>query len=328
MNNNRIFYLDIAKGFLILLLLVSHFGIVVRESKINVQESYFAGIYFFHPLFTTFFMQCFFLISGYCSNFNHTAKVFFYKQLKEIIVPSIFLGAINGLYHYIYGSEHQFYVETFWFLNSLFCGKVFCWIVNKLKIEVTLYFLISFLLFLLGITLNNYDIGENIFSIRQCLTSGLFVAMGMFFKKNLYIHNYLMKYSWCLYVIIFSIIYTFNQESRVPIIDGTFHKFSFYKTPLVVIISIIGSFTIFRICQIIGRFHVIEFFGRNSLIIYCIHLIPFLYIIQLTSQIFLPHNTLTGTIFYLVALAMEIITMTIIIKLFNYPLLRICIGKW
>lgn len=60
MNNTRLYYLDIAKGILILLLLVSHFGIVVRESGVDVQGSYFAGIYFFHPLFTTFFMQSFF----------------------------------------------------------------------------------------------------------------------------------------------------------------------------------------------------------------------------------------------------------------------------
>ena len=57
MSKQRLYYLDIAKGLLILLLLVSHFGIVVKESGTDVQESYFAGIYFFHPLFTTFFCR-------------------------------------------------------------------------------------------------------------------------------------------------------------------------------------------------------------------------------------------------------------------------------
>ena len=108
MDNTRLYYLDIAKGFLILLLLVSHFGIVVGESGANLQGNYFAGIYFLHPLFTTFFMQSFFLISGYCSNFSQGARIFFYKQLKEIVVPYIFFGIIIVLFQYIHNSEYHF----------------------------------------------------------------------------------------------------------------------------------------------------------------------------------------------------------------------------
>lgn len=327
MSKQRLYYLDIAKGLLILLLLVSHFGIVVRESGTDVQESYFAGIYFFHPLFTTFFMQSFFLISGYCSNFSQDAKIFFHKQLKEIVIPYIFFSIINGLFQYIHNPEHQFHIVDFWFLNALFFSKAFCWMMYRLNVKAKWYYFISISLFLLGIVLNNYDIGENLLSIRQSLTSCVFVVTGMSLRKNSNIYNYLIKYSWCLYIIIFAVIYALHQEFRIPIIDGAFHKFPLYKTPLVIIISITGSFTIFQICRLIGRFPIIEYFGRNSLIIYCLHLIPFLYVVLLLSQFFKPYNIITGTIFYLVALVMETGIMAIIIRLFYYPPFKYCIGK-
>lgn len=328
MNNTRLYYLDIAKGILILLLLVSHFGIVVKESVVDVQGSYFAGIYFFHPLFTTFFMQSFFLISGYCSNFSQNARLFFYKQLKEIVVPYMFFGIINVLFQYIHNPEYHFRIVSFWFLNALLFSKVFCWMVYRLNVTAKWYYVISIGLFLFGIILNNYDIGENILSIRQGLTSCLFVVAGMSLRKNSNIYNYLIKYSWCLYIIIFAIIYALNQEFRIPIIDGLFRKFPLYKVPLVIIISVTGSFTVFQISRLIGRFSIVEYFGRNSLIIYCLHVIPFQSIVILLSHIFRPYNIITGTIFYLVALMLEMSVMVIIIKIFNYPPLKYCMGRW
>lgn len=328
MKNARLYYLDIAKGILILLLLVSHFGNAVRESKIDIQEAYFAGIYFLHPLFSTFFMQCFFIISGYCSNFSYNVRKFFYKQLKEIIIPSIFFGIFNGLILYLQGTNSLFCIETFWFLNALLFAKLFCWAVNKLKISIRLYCLISVALFLLGVVLNNYEIGENIFSIRQCLCSCLFVVLGMLLRQEHYMYNFLIKYSWLLYMLIFLIVYILNLEFRLPIIDGAFHKFSFYNTPSTVIICITGSFTILRISRSIGRFFFFEYFGKNSLVIYCFHFIPLVYVVQLLSRFLRPCSILTGTCFYLLALLLEISVMAIIVKIFNKTFFKYCIGKW
>ncbi len=53
----RIYYFDIAKGILILLLMFSHFGSATR--RIGVENDYFGLILRWQPYYACFFMQCF-----------------------------------------------------------------------------------------------------------------------------------------------------------------------------------------------------------------------------------------------------------------------------
>lgn len=87
---NRLHYIDIAKGILILCLLVSHFGIALEKNNVGTQ--FFAPILYFVPMFSVFFMQCFFIITGYCSNLNISGKSYFEKLSRQLIVPYVFLG--------------------------------------------------------------------------------------------------------------------------------------------------------------------------------------------------------------------------------------------
>lgn len=81
----RLHYVDVAKGILILLLLVSHFGISVN--RIGMDGACFACIYYLCPFFWPFFMEGFFFISGYCSHFDVDALTFLKKQVKGLVVP-------------------------------------------------------------------------------------------------------------------------------------------------------------------------------------------------------------------------------------------------
>ena len=59
----RIHYLDITKGVLILCLMLSHFNSATQ--RLGVEYEWFKIINYWTPFFACFFMQCFFFISGY-----------------------------------------------------------------------------------------------------------------------------------------------------------------------------------------------------------------------------------------------------------------------
>lgn len=65
---NRINYIDIAKGFLILYLIVFHFRWGTMKAGINCNE--FLYLLDYTKIISCFFMPAFFILSGYCSSFN------------------------------------------------------------------------------------------------------------------------------------------------------------------------------------------------------------------------------------------------------------------
>jgi len=111
--SERISYLDIAKGFLILFLTISHFNSATR--LIGIENKWFAIIYLWTPYIACFFMQCFFMISGYCSNFKTEFSIFIKKQFRQILIPLFCFEIIGKLLGSLYYKEFT----TSYFLSSI-----------------------------------------------------------------------------------------------------------------------------------------------------------------------------------------------------------------
>lgn len=329
MSNKRLHYLDVAKGILILLLLVDHFGVVSGDKSMGLEPRYFAGIFFFHPLFTTFYMQCFFFISGYCSNFHRDGKTFMTKQFKELVVPILFFGIVSGLYFWLRSNRvESFSFITYWFLNALLFSKVTCWILVKyVKSEMVQWAIVTAML-IAGVLLNHYQKDANVLSLYQCLASCFFVLLGISIKKHSKAQRFLIRYAWGGYVIFWAITYAFHLAFTIPKVTGSFMDFELYKIPLIIIVPILGIFTCLRICQLINHNKILEYFGRNTLVIYGLHIIPFYYIVRAMSEIYVPMNIFTGAIFDVSACLVEACVMAIVIKLFFYPPLKYGVGRW
>lgn len=91
-----------------------------------------------HDYFLVFYMQGFFFVTGYCTNFNKPCGGFIYANVKGLIIPAIsftiicrcILGGIEGMniyqsLHYIFGSI------GYWFLWALFFAKILYYCVRK-----------------------------------------------------------------------------------------------------------------------------------------------------------------------------------------------------
>lgn len=197
MGNNRIIWIDAAKGLAILLVMLGHLGI-----NIPIIGKYL----------TPFRMPLYFIITGYFISSGVILKKFIPKRLKRLLIPYFFYGiSINcivlftvwlndeltiqtivdkfiGLLYSRYcllplGTDgNTYYLSTFapgWFLTALFVASAlfipFLYLPSKrIKCLILVYFVISFLLNRLPILLP--------WSLDTAFIGALFIFVG--YKLN------------------------------------------------------------------------------------------------------------------------------------------------
>lgn len=272
-------------------------------------------------------MQCFFFISGYCSNFDVDARTFLRKQLKGLVLPAVIFGLLLGLYnHYVY--QWSLTIVTFWFLHALFFAKIVCYFLYRYVSNYRINLLLTALLLLAAIVVNRYDIGSNVLFVNQCLASCFFVMLGLITKYLEEVKSMLLKYCWMGYVVFFLIVYILHIQFSLPSITGVFKKYELYMFPLLIFIPFISIFSLLRLCKELGRCRWLEYLGRNSLVIYCLHMIPLVWLIKLTFQWFNPVNRFQGTLFLLFIIMVEVLVMAAVTSLFNKKPLKYVLGKF
>lgn len=322
---NRLHYIDIAKGILILCLLVSHFGIALEKNNVGTQ--FFAPILYFVPMFSVFFMQCFFIITGYCSNLNISGKSYFEKLSRQLIVPYVFLGFLNGLTSHVLMPDgfHGFFT-CFWFLNALVISKTIVWGLKRTISKDGYVLLVSLFLLILGVVLNEYDIGHDYFDFRKGLIATFFVALGQMLRNSSAFSDFLRK-GWLIYPLVMLACYAFHYQWNLPLQDASI-KVSLLQIPLFLALTVLGSVTTLTFVRKAKYLPAIEFFGRNSIIVYCLHF-PYLCMIakQLLGRI-TPSNYFMGGVIFCLTFILELIILTIIINLLNIYPLSILVGKY
>lgn len=322
---NRFHYIDLAKGTLILCLLVSHFGIALEKNNVGTQ--FFAPILYWTPLFSTFFMQCFFLITGYCSNFDLSAARYFEKLFKRLLVPYVFLGLLNGLASHIL-MPHYFdgFFTCFWFLNALVISKTIVWGLGKIMHKDKNILCVSFMLMISGIVINEYCPAMDFFDFSKGLIACFFVSLGHFLRNHSLCKMYFEK-CWLVYPVVMLGCYLFHCQWNLPSQDANINT-SISQIPLFLILTISGSATFLVLSKKIDKFPLLEFFGRNSIIVYCLHF-PYLYwFTKLMLIRIVPSSYLSGGIIFVLVFVSEIVLLILFIKFLNIYPLSVLIGKY
>lgn len=149
----RITYFDIAKGLMILGLLVSHFSIV--KTHLGMKND-FRYLDMFITLYSGFFMQCFFFITGYCSSFTIDAKRFFTKLFKQLLLPLCFFDILNQVL-YSLGVKYAcdvfstpIYLTSMWFVRALILAKIIVWVIQKVSKSDYVLLIVTFALLVVG----------------------------------------------------------------------------------------------------------------------------------------------------------------------------------
>lgn len=91
---DRFHYIDIAKGILILLVVIHHQPQLAAE--FGISNPFLAALACSSDYFNAFFMPAFFVITGYCTNFQKLPfGKFLGRQAMTIMLPAFCLGAVS-----------------------------------------------------------------------------------------------------------------------------------------------------------------------------------------------------------------------------------------
>jgi len=203
MQGQRIAYIDTSKGILILFLFFGHLRVLAGMEGLDdpVLQVMGAGIGAYRP----FFMQTFFLITGFCSTFAIGFRPFLLKNLKTLLLPAVLLDLLSyGITAVTSGAGQPFgvYLAGFagwlttggpWFILALFWAKILLWGISRLPLPWQV--LSAVVLYLSGLALDHFDWVENYLWHRHALLAVPFLLGGYLLKGNIgRIQKYLLTH--------------------------------------------------------------------------------------------------------------------------------------
>lgn len=333
--NHRIGYLDVAKGCLIIAVILYHYHSAgVDLSKAGLPE--FPALKIMMGFVATFFMPCFFIISGFFISQKKTWKEFIISQIRKLLFPLFFFGCFESIcfstYHpfadaYPWFNPYRAMLGSLlWFLWALFFSRIIVYAIYKWTGRPCLCLAACLALSFFGIVL--HWLGLEITSIftSHTLIACSFVAFGLFLRNHAAPFEKAMKF--CLFAYPILYILACLSHTTIPIFTQGIGITKVYHIPLFFVFSITGSlFMLYCSRYIFGRakdFFV--YFGQNSLIVYCVHLYFLFLFMSLFKVIVRSQNTASEIAYLSATVACTIATCVLFIQLMKIKGMRQVLG--
>ena len=289
----RLEYIDVARGIAILLMIVGH--VLGGGWKRNI-------IFSFH-------MPLFIIISGLFFKENEKFTLMLKKSLKTLMIPFLVVIFLDTLFKYFMNNQNLFecIIDFFkriifsysygnkisydsvaplgvmWFVPFLFVIKIIFWGVNKIaKDNEILKFLLSILIMIFGYYLGVLGYWLP-FSLDIAMFSIIFMYVGYVLKKYNLLEKILQDYK-----ILFIILIIWVIGIKYSSIELAIRLYP--KAVLSVITAICGTIIVFKISNLIDLklkklSKILQWYGRNSMIILGIHHLEYSYLNGLYFQI-------------------------------------------
>ncbi len=320
--NERLQWIDTAKGWGILLLIYGHIA----------DDFFVKWLYTFHiPLF--------FFLSGYVFNPDKDWKTFIYSKSKSLLLPYISLGIPLILINLRYGFDLEFLITKFiiqermfplWFITSLFIMLLIAyWLFNWHKNTLHQQ-LITVLLGITGVTLWRMGIVSLPWNIDITMVAFPFFYIGYRLKKSnklqtIFRHDMFVFWLSC-FIVLNLAGFALMQLSNHPTIDLFYSKFGieYIAYPC----ALAG---IFAIILFSNRFTIdfISYIGKNSLLYFAWQQD----IAIVISSTIIKHTLLNNYLqelpwmMNLITLLLSVIILTILNEIVTKSRLKIFLGK-
>lgn len=279
-NFNRIAWVDIAKGFIIILVIISH----------TVEFGSFTRNFIF-----SFSMPCFFILSGYTYKIAKNyleISIHLKKYIKSLIFPSIIVSCVVILVQWLLSDDNSLKtlwdiskqmgdslwwasgvnvrshngLGMLWFLFSLFWAKIFIDIIYILfpgKNTGYIYIFLGLIGILLGI--KGKWLPQN---LDVTFVAMIFIYIGILWKEySIYINKY-KNILFFISVILWISCLNFNIYIEMA-------TRSYPYLIISIVEAVLASFAICCLCEaLVSNIRVskiIQFIGRHTLLILLIH---------------------------------------------------------
>lgn len=325
MAKERLHYIDIAKGVLIIFVIIGHIRVFSSMNGIDVNA--FGYLRFLDICWTGFFIQAFFFITGFCSNFDKPWRQYLDDNARTILFPIIPISFSLSFISLLLSRSTDFDVienaflhlnVNYWFLLALFIGKLLYWPLRNLSVIEKCS--IAIFMHLLGFILWHYHFIPNIWYFLHALLLTPFLIFGDV-SKNVKCKKTTTYALSGAYLLMLLFLYYFNIESTIIAWDV---HLSWSNILFSIPMGLCGTLLLLCTCKMIGRIDGIEYLGRNTLPLFMVHLsfmLPFItYFHDWINQ--------NGIIGWFSILIFTILCSSFYLLIVNTPFLRWMLGKW
>ena len=332
----RLQYIDVAKGVVILLVILGH---LVAFNKL-----FWLWIFAFH-------MPFFFIMSGYCSSdksYELNFKEYLMKYVKALLIPALLIRIIylfvgvSGVDIHQQEWVHNAFLNFIhplseWFIMSLFLSKILFYFVHKLagkfndiRIRGGIYFFTVGLAFFVGETWNSNSFHGSPSWLPIPLDCSLialsFVIAGYCFRKidvaDIYVKNKITLLCGGG-VAALLILWAIKYQTYTNVCDMYFGNSSISYYIFACILSLVCLMLCGVFCEKTVENNIIKkelaLLGRNTIIVYPGHTIIFYllnqFIYKSTGILYVPmHNFKTSLIFIYFIISVLILTIICLCK--------------
>lgn len=334
MAKERLAYIDIAKGILILFLLMGHALLFIRNE--GIDDSFINGFQKLRLyLWTPYYMPAFFVITGFCSNFNKPFSTFLWQNFKTLKIPAIifglFLAVVTMMSHHTLSVHRVLHHLSFcvfesglWFLDALFVAKILFWSILRINSKkwFVLFACISF--FLIGFVLYKNNLPSKDYgNVSHALMLTMFLLVGQQLRTIQY-PNIKGTIVWGV-IYLFAIIVIMFMGIKIPFITNKI-SLSWLQIIPFFFLSISGSCFIISFCELFKTNAWLEFIGRNSLVFYMFNTFALNISVKLLSKYMTSH--LLTVAMYLIVMVLTCTILVIITKMLNTKYLRFTLGSF
>lgn len=330
MSDNRLRNIDVAKGLLVIMVLFYHLPVILIESS-RIDCDYFRRIGEISRLFTPFFMPAFFVITGYCSNFEKKVLPFLKSQITGLIIPMLTLNIFPCILCFNIKAFSQFinvnfwlWGLSFWFLPCLLLSKLFFYLIYTISKANTIKLVcIVFLLMLLGVVCDQKHWLQNYWYWRNALVFGGCILFGQVLRRQSQFNRILLVGT-SVYILTYLLLTSI--KCNIPSL-GLNVDYSLSNICLFVPLCLGGSCCIFIMSKIFEFSLILSYIGKGSIIFYCLHWMIAQHIGIWTGKILETNNSINASVFFFIVLVITVIICIIFIYLFNLRYIRVFIGK-
>lgn len=257
----RIPYIDVAKGLLIITLVLHHIPYIILERNAGLHNAFVECLhevrwYIYGP----YFMSAFFLITGMCSNFKKDFKTFIQDGAVSLLIPVLVLGQ---------GGQ-------FWFITALFVGRLFYWVITNYISNKFVRASIIIITALLGCIANNDTLQSEPLSWQHAALAVLFLFIGNEYKAYFQKNKYLLLGS-ALYVALSVTLFTLNRD--IPWFEAGMHVSYLTFCPFL-LLAVSGSCIPLILAKHLTKVPLIEFIGKHSIVVYLTHIPIVLFLVS------------------------------------------------
>lgn len=352
-NKSRVHWIDIVKGILILLMVLGHIPNIA--SRQGIDESFLVKCIFFTSLYTCFFMQAFLILTGYTSSFDKKPIEFYTSILKTLIIPWFSFSIISKFIHFLFldaewfytfeeGGGYFFLFEDYWFLHVIILSKIAYYYIYKYINNDIIRASVFLMLMIIGFGLFAHQRSSghayhyhNYLHYKDFLCMAFWIFLGNWLKRADLVNKFKVGHI-VLIMLLYIAGHVIRFALRINNIDNIFitpvvishscNISSIVQVPTYIFYVITGSLSIFGITKYIGQNKLLEYFGRNSLTVYCVHFVILNALTLLVYEVIQPNNIIMALLFICMVFILCILSCCCICYITKFKPFNYLIGKF